>query len=374
MGSVKANRGEWSEPYVALRVLGDGKLYLADGNGDKLEDTWMDVIEVVRYETTNQIIKYKYDPVATSVVINIDGVEIASMLAADFLKVADMLKGEIISSTGRSFSVSDEITDFLKSVGIEHMKAKSVDKSDIFLSLFDSRASVTRNSIGFSIKSKLGHNPTLFNTASASGPIYKLEGMNDELMEQVNSIVDSKGKVAVLDRCRFIKERCDIEFWGYPVAKRAGCRAFEENLDLINARLAYVIAEVLKNHFFNNESDTDIEKVIATIVNNNPCKISRPEVKYPFMMKSFLYASYCGMTASTLWDGKSNVNGGFITVDEDGEVLAHYALESDSFKEYLYKHCYLEFPSTSSGHGDYGYVYKSNDEYYFKLNFQIRYK
>ena len=374
MVSVKANRGEWSEPYVALRVLGDGKLYLAGENGEKLEDTWMDVIEVVRYETTNQIIRYKYDPVATSVVINIDGVEIASMLAADFLKIADMLKGEIISSSGRSFSVSDEITDFLKTIGIEHMKAKSVDNSDIFLSLFDSRASVTRNSIGFSIKSKLGKDPTLFNTASASGPIYKLDGMTDELMVQINNTLNSKGKVAVSDRCRIIKDNCGIEFFGYPVAKQAKCKAFQENLELLNERLPFVIAEVLKNHFFNNESDTDIDKVIETVVRENPCKINRPEVRYPFMMKSFLYASYCGMTASTLWDGKSNVNGGFITVDEDGEVLAHYALESDSFKEYLYKHCYLEFPSTSSGHGDYGSVYKENGEYYFKLNFQIRYK
>ena len=42
------------------------------------------------------------------------------------------------------------------------------------------------------------------------------------------------------------------------------------------------------------------------------------------------------MTASTLWDGRSRVNGGFITVDDEGGVLAHYALESEEFKAYLY--------------------------------------
>jgi hypothetical protein len=91
-------------------------------------------------------------------------------------------------------------------------------------------------------------------------------------------------------------------------------------------------------------------------------------------MKSFIYAAYCGMTASTLWDGKSQVNGGFIKVKANGEVLAHYALESDAFKSYLYNNCYFEWPSTKKEHGFYGNVYKEDNEYYFRLNFQIRYR
>lgn len=30
---MKLNRGEWGEPYVALRLLGDGRLQMADGSG-----------------------------------------------------------------------------------------------------------------------------------------------------------------------------------------------------------------------------------------------------------------------------------------------------------------------------------------------------
>ena len=92
------------------------------------------------------------------------------------------------------------------------------------------------------------------------------------------------------------------------------------------------------------------------------------------MVKSFLYAAYCGMTASTLWDGTSQINGGFIKVSSNGDVLAYYALESDAFKTYLINNCYLEFPSTDEGHGNYGKIYKENDSYYFRLNFQIRYR
>ena len=68
------------------------------------------------------------------------------------------------------------------------------------------------------------------------------------------------------------------------------------------------------------------------LITENPCGLSRPVVQYPYMIKSFLYAAYCGMTASTHWDGQSQVNGGFISVDENGQVLAHYALESEEFE------------------------------------------
>ena len=34
---VRGNKGEWSEPYVAIRLLAEGKLYLADADGNKNE-------------------------------------------------------------------------------------------------------------------------------------------------------------------------------------------------------------------------------------------------------------------------------------------------------------------------------------------------
>lgn len=63
------------------------------------------------------------------------------------------------------------------------------------------------------------------------------------------------------------------------------------------------------------------------------------------MFKAFLYATYCRMTASTLWDGKGVVNGGYIDVSKTGKITCHYALESDEFKDYLYNLAYLDFPA-----------------------------
>lgn len=373
---VKANKGEWSEPYVAIRLLGDGRLYLADGNGNKNEKEWMEILDVLRYETNLHLVKYHYDAKETAVSVYIENKLVIKVLASDFLKYADMLRNEISASSGRSFSVSDDIMAFFEKIKIDkhHLKAESKNKSDIFLNIFDPRASIVRNEIGFSIKSKFGQNPTLFNTAKASAAIYQLEDMTDNLMQKVNALVDEGGHAAVRERCELIKRHCKVSFVGFPVAAKANCVAFAENLEMLNCRLKVVIQQIMYNFFFEGYAEKDINKVVERIIADNPCHIRFPEQKYPYMVKAFLYAAYCGMTASTVWDGTSNVNGGFITVCGNGDVVAQYALESDAFKTYLYNNCYLETPSTSPKHGNYGFVYKENGNYFFRLNFQIRYR
>ena len=368
---MKGNKGEWSEPYVALHLLAYGKLLMADTNGDKKTNDWMKIVSLLRNEAKDRTVKYVYQ--GNQIVIKVNGNTVKTIDKDEFAENVEILKQDIVKGKGASFEVSDKVTEFFKRIELYAMKAKSINKSDIFVTVTDPRTSLTREDIGFSIKSKFGKDPTLFNTAPASGVVYKITGMNDVLMQKINSMLDKKGHTAVMDRCNALKnEGCTLEFIGFPIASKAKCEAFRENLELINPHLPNVIERILWNHFFEGESKTDIKDVIQRIINENPLNISRPEIKYPYMMKSFLYASYCGLTASTLWDGKSDVNGGYITVDEQGDVLANYALESDSFKEYLYNMCYLEFPSTGPGHGDYAKVYKKGEIYYFNLNFQIR--
>ena len=367
------NRGEWGEPYVALSLLGYKKLFMANENGDPNPDEWMDVLKIVRQETKDRIVTYHCNDIDSDIDIEINDVPVASIQAASFKYMADLLKDDIIKATGRSFNVSDEVVDFLQKAEIQHMKAKSIEKSDIFLDTRDPRSSIVRENIGFSIKCEFGENPTLFNTAKASAVRYKVSGMNDRLMYEINSMVDSKGHASVFKRCQAMRDYgCKLEYVGYEMAARAKCEAFKENLDLINPYLPAVIQHILWNHFMEQQTEIDIAPIMQRIIDENPCNITLPETKYPYMMKMFLYSAYCGMTASTIWDGKSTVKGGYITIKNTGEVVANYALESEAFKNFLYTHCYLDFPSTDQGHGAYGEVYKYAGEYYFKLNFQIR--
>lgn len=375
-GKLMANRGEWGEPYVALRVLGDRRLYIADKNGEKNQFEWMDVLELIRHEAIDRVVTYRVNDEEDTVIEVFVNEDFRSKTGVNrYLAIANKLAQEIKDGKGRSFEVSDVVQEFLKEIEMQHIKAKSIDKSDLFLSIKDPRAAIVREHVGFSVKSEFGKNPTLFNTAKASAVVYKIDGMTDKLMDQINLLIDSKGNVAVSERCdKLLESGCKFTFVGFPYAQRAKCEAFRENLDLIDPRLPKVIERMLWYHFFEKMPETNLIDVTENIIVKNPCRLSRPEVKYVYMMKSFLYASYCGMTASTLWNGDSQVNGGFIKVSADGEVIAHYALESDAFKSYLYKNCYLEFPSTDEGHGNYAKVYKENDEYYFRLNFQIRYR
>lgn len=371
---AKKNKGEWSEPYVALKIIGEGRVDIADDEGKKIPGQWLNVIEVIRHETENRIVKYRYNPSNVDVDIEVNGEPVAVISAADFLEKAYRLKTEILNGRGSSFEVSDDIYAFFDKIELQHTKAKSVDKSDIFLSTEDPATNIVRHHIGFSIKSKFGKDPTLFNIGVNSAAIYRLSNMTSMLMDNVNSIYTARGDVAVMDRCKTLLENdCTLSFVGYPVAARAKCRTFEENLDMIDPRLITVFEFIMRTHFFTDCSARTVEDMMDVVIAENPCGITRPEEKYPYMMKSFLYASYCGVTAGTLWNGKSDVNGGFIAVDEKGEVTVNLALESEAFKSYLYKHCYFEWPDTGKGHGNYAKVYKEDDAYYFRLNFQIRY-
>lgn len=367
------NKGEWGEPYAALRLLGYKKLFIADEKGEPNPNEWMDVLKIVRQETNDRTVTYRCNEDDKDIEIEINGIPVASIQAARFRHFSDILKSDIANATGRSFNVSSEVIDFLKEAEIQHMKAKSVEKSDIFLDTRDPRSSIVRENIGFSIKCEFGENPTLFNTAKASAAKYRISGMTDDLMREINAKVDNKGHAAVSDRCLAIRENgCGLDYVGYEIAARAKCEAFKENLDLINPNLPMVIQCILWNHFMEKQTEIDISSVMNRIIEENPCGITLPETKYPYMMKMFLYSAYCGMTASTIWDGKSTVKGGYITIKDTGEIVANYALESEAFKNFLYTHCYLDFPSTDQGHGAYGEVYRENGEYYFKLNFQIR--
>jgi len=365
------NRGEWGEPYTALKLLGDKKLIMADENGDPSQAEWMEILKVRRKETKERIVTYFYNE--DNIEIEVNDTPVNSIPSTHFRYMAELLKRNILESSGRSFVVSDEVLNFLKQAEIKHMKAKSTDKSDIYLDTKDPRGATVRNDIGFSVKCEFGKDPTLFNTAKASAAKYKLTNMNDELMRKINTMFDKKGNAAVSNRCdAIVKNGCKMEYIGYEYAKKAKCEAFKDNLDTIDPRLPEVMQHILWNHFIRKYGEVDIIPVMQRIINENPCNIKNPQIKYPYMMKTFLYSAYCGMTASTIWEGGNQNRGGYITVKSSGGVVGNYAMESDDFKNYLYNHCYFDFPSTKPDYGDYAEVYKENDEYYFKLNFQIR--
>ena len=52
------NRGEWSEPYVALKLLGEQKIYMANEHGNINLSEWMTVLRLVRQVTKERLVCY----------------------------------------------------------------------------------------------------------------------------------------------------------------------------------------------------------------------------------------------------------------------------------------------------------------------------
>ena len=375
----KGNCGEWSEPYAAVRMIGDGKLFVADRNGKKDPNSWMTLMELIREETQQRMVKYSLDASTTDVQITVNGNLVQIVPVSEFDRVADKLLKEIqdhakAASKG-AFSVDVDLDNDLTLLMIGSIKAKSSKKDDVVLSVTDPRSGVVRKSVGFSIKSELGRKPSLFNTGRASAAEFELPGMTPAFMAHINSIFTSKNSVAVTDRCKaMLAAGVKMKYRGFAEAPKAKARTFYENLLLINPLLPEVLAWILLGLYTERFPSRDVKTIVQELVAKNPLGISRPEVRYPYMIKQFLYAAYCGMTAGQFWDGQSEVNGGFICVNSNGEVLAYYALESDSFKEHLFRSCLFEQPSTGEGHGNFGSViFEESGTFVFKLNFSIRY-
>lgn len=55
---LMGNKGEWSQIYVLLRLLADGKIYAADRELNKLKDLYFPIIKIIREENKGEIKEY----------------------------------------------------------------------------------------------------------------------------------------------------------------------------------------------------------------------------------------------------------------------------------------------------------------------------
>ena len=103
--TIKGNKGEWSEIYVFFKLLGDGKLYAADANIQKIPDIYFEVIKIIRLETQG---KWEYLRNTKIQVINAETQEmILELSAEDFQKDALLLFKKIKESKGSSSLVPE---------------------------------------------------------------------------------------------------------------------------------------------------------------------------------------------------------------------------------------------------------------------------
>ena len=348
---LTGNKGEWSELYVFLKLLGDGVLYAADEKLNKKEDLYYPLVEVLRTEH-GEIRHYVKEDVFIKIV-DINGRVLLRLSANEFATKAEKLLSVIKKSDVGTFPVPD-IEAFMHTIGCSKIKADSKDKSDITLVLHDEK--IQKNgAFNFSIKSRLGKSSTLFNAGKCTNFIYEIDGSVPKKTEKLNV----KGRVKFIygqgAHLHFIKTESET---------------FEANLCLVDSLFSRILSEYILEYYLGNGKT--VRELTERINEKNPCGFNtRLQHPYEYKMKHFLTAIALGMMPSSVWDGYEQTTGGYIIVKEDGDVLCYHLYNRNEFRKYLFQNTRFDTPS-SSRH-DFGYIYRENRKFLMKLNFQIRF-
>ena len=352
---ITGNRGEWSELYALIKLMQTGKLYAADETVKRVDDMYFPILRILRNHNTPEQIDFIIHDDNVDVLMS--GEEVSSIDKCYLEHLARLLFEGIRIGSDRSFEI-DGAEDAMKNLHIDRISASSADKTDITLQIHDIHTGYDPI-CGFSIKSELGHPPTLLNASNATNFVFEIKGINDADLERINSI-DSKTKI--LDRISDIMSHGELKY------VRTVNDRFSSNLMLIDSYMEDIIANMLLD-FYQGKAN-DCKRLVELVEEKNPIGYPRKGL-YEYKVKKFLCSVALGMMPSKEWDGHDEANGGYVIVKKDGDVLAYHLYNRDAFEGYLLNNTRLERGSTSR-HG-FAVVYKENDKYYINLNLQIRF-
>lgn len=359
--ALTGNKGEWSEIYTLLKLLGEGEVYAGDQNLNRIVDLVYPIISIIRQEKEA---KYKYLPINGDVVITeSNGAELLRLSAEEFLQQAELLLEKIRENDG-AFSVP-LIEEFMRTIYCNSLKAKSSDKTDIRIVLHDKRTRLN-SEMGFSIKSQLGGNSTLLNASEATNLTFKIVGANltDEDVNFINSINPSRNKV--IERYKAILRK-----GGKLQYSHIDNVVFERNMRMLDGDMAQLFASMLIVQL--DEGLSSFPQLIEVLSETNPLNFKGNNLNeiYTYKTKHLLTSAALGMMPATLWTGRFDANGGYLVVKNNGDIVCYHFYDRNRFEDYLFTNAYLERASTTRH--KYAIVYKDySGDLMFKLNLQIR--
>lgn len=365
---MKYNKGEWSEAYAFIKLIGDGKVYASDDELNKIEDKIYFILKVFR----DEINKYYECNTEKGIVniVNSNGDLISSIDANYFINISNISLDLIKNSKGRSFKIPI-LENFLKNIGIVNFKGSSAKKEDIKMEIKDVYLD-KEDILTFSIKSELGSKPTLLNASKATNFLYKIEGITKEDVEYLNNLKNTENKWLKLKFNKIFNEYVNGNYNVSLINEKDNI--FYQNLRLIDSHLPELISFILL-YYYSHEKITSIASLTNKLIDFNPLDLinDEKEMFYKNNIFEFIKAITFGMMPSNKWDGNYEISGGLLTVKNDGDVLCHHLFyDKQSLNNYLYKNTKLETPSTSRH--DFGEIFEDNGDFYFKLNLQIRLK
>ena len=371
----KMNKGEWAEFYVMLKLLSEGKFYAADKKRKKKSDSYLDVLKIIRQEFETQILEYIVDHNNSVVTVKPQDSDIifATIPMSEFENNAITLFDGLKTVKGKSVTAPDSVCEFAKVIYVSKPKAPAVKalkrqfggKNDIFIEVRDGQTAIV-SVMGFSIKSKFGQNPTLFNAGSSSQYLFKLSGCDDVKMKEFNSISDGKGgRGWGLCKSYLALHSMQVEFvkTQYPV--------YNDNLFLVRESMPKIMAWCVYDRLLGGNAKHEVKETTERMATENPLGVGNPEIYYEKAIKDFLMAGFTGMTAGSKWNGKEQVNGGYIVVTDDGDVICYHSNDREAFRDYLYRNTYFEYVSAEKY--NWSRIIKIDGKYYLPLNISVRF-
>lgn len=372
--AITGNVGEWSEVYVFFHILSTQRIFPCDASLNPY-DYGYPVLEIIRIGKDEEehfifneaSLKWHKNEDSRGFDVEIDP-EKCEVAARNFL---EELRAAKKNGDKGAFRMP-QCEAFLGSLGATKFKADPKRKTDIKLKISDARAGATPV-CGFSIKSFLGKEPTLFNStkgddrngrAGSSSFVYNvtLDGLNDEMVQELNTL--------------------SAELLVREIYKRGGNMTyiddtiegsiFRSNLRFIDACMPRMLAEIAV--FYRKEDLKNIKEVTEAFASKDIFEF-RSHMWYRYKMKKMLEASAFGMTAGTPWEGHEDANGGFIVVKPNGDVVTYHIYNRQELLDYLYQGTRFEHCSQSKDRNDYGYIYKDapSNQWRMRLQIQIRY-
>ncbi len=355
---LKGNKGEWSEVYTLLKLLGDKEIFVGDKDLNRVPDLLYPIIKILRDESSGS---FEYT-IEDEIKIIQEGKLILSIRIEEFKSKAKLLLAKIKESKSSSFVVP-EIEEFLSQIKCSSLKAGSSVKTDIRIVVHDLKTNL-QPELGFSIKSQLGSPSTLLNAGKTTNFIYELKGdisRNDA--ESIN-LIETRGKIKA--RIEKIYSQ-DYELNFLDTEKDI----FKNNLVLIDSLLPNILAEIVKIFYSTNYSK--VSEIVLELERDNPLNFDTKynHKYYEYKIKKFLTEIAVGMMPATVWEGIYDATGGYLIVKEDGEILAYHLYNRNEFEDYLYHNTKLD--TASSSRHVFGKIYNVDGKFFFKLNLQIRF-
>ncbi len=382
---LSGNKGEWSEIYIFLKLLHDGKVYAADKDMNRLTTVYLNILKILREEIPGFLYEYNTgDPIT----IDLNGASVGPNVSlTDIETVKNELWNLFVTTPNGNIS-SNSIESFLNSIHINKLKSPPSSTGnffggteDIVLQVSDYRTSIISN-VGFSCKSEFAHKATLFNASKDNTNFrFELLNMNDSIMNTINNLFEQKNKkdgtvkynIAVGQRMKELKlHGVEIEF------DRQLVENATRNVVLSGGvEMPAIIATMLKYYYWVNNGETahsSFSESISYLVSENPANYEFSDIDSIYRAKvgKLLFDMFTGMRLSKPWDGRSNVTGGYIVAKNDGDVLAYHTTLADEFKDFLVEKLGMETPSSSRHNAM--QIYKEDNRYFINFNLQVRFK